>query len=390
MSDRKKLLDLLKSDPFGLLKGQQSRRPQSPQETLLVTAFEEIQTFVEENNREPAADIESINEFRLYSRLKAIRSDPSKVRALKKYDFSGLLTGKEVKEIGVEDIISNDPLGLLGGDAEPEIHSLKNVKPVERIRPEFLARRKSCKDFAQYRDMFDVLQNELESKRRRLIKFKTSDLQPGGFYVLRGVLFHLKSIDGKLGRIEFESGDRHRFDGRTLCIFDNGTQSDLLFRSLDKAMQHDGYSIGPPLPPNAAPSVDSSDVTCGYIYVLKSRNARVREIPDLHKIGHTTGAVTQRIKNAKQEATYLFAEVDVVSVFRCLNVQSLDLERAIHDFFENVKLDVELIDGSGNTYKPREWFRVSLEVIEDAISLIIEGRLHEFTYDDKVHRIVKR
>ena len=390
MSNRDDLFALLQSDPFGLLKGDSPKKAMSSEETTLVSSFEEIQDFIEVHEREPGSNIENINEFRLHSRLKAIRSDPRKVKALKKYDFLGLLKGDGIKEITIEDIISDDPFGLLTSDAETGIHYLRHVKPVERISPEFLSRRKVCKDFGLYKEMFDALHQELELRKRRLIKYKLPDLSVGGFYVLSGILLYLKSIDGKVEKENFKSGERNRFDGKTLCIFDNGTQSDMLFRSLDKAMQYDGYSISDIVDPEVENvKMDESDVTNGYIYVLKSRNNHVRDIPNLHKIGQTTGPVTQRIKNAKQEATYLFDDVDVVSVFRCLNIESSNLERKIHDFFGGVKLDIELTDNTGNVYKPKEWFQVNLNIIEDAINLILENKISEYFYDDKIQQIVK-
>ncbi len=391
MSKRDELLALLQRDSFGLLKGDGPKMALSPKEAILVSSFEEIQDFFEKHGREPQSNLININEFKLYSVLKAIRSDAHKINALKKYDFHGLLTGVGIKEITIEGIISDDAFGLLTSDAETGIYSFEHVKPIERIRPEYLSRRTVCKNFAQYKEMFAVLNNELASKKRRLKKYKSSDLAIGGFYVLSGILLYLQSIDGKVDSINYKSGERDRYDGRTICIFDNGTQSDMLFRSLDKAMQHDGYSISDLIETEDGESqISESDVTNGYIYVLRSRNAHVQNIRNLYKIGHTVSLVAERIRNAKQEATYLFDNVDVVSVFRCLNIESYNLERTIHDIFSSVRLDIELVDNTGNMYKPQEWFKVNLIVIEDAIKLIIANRINEFVYDDKVQQMVKK
>jgi hypothetical protein len=391
MKKKDELLALLQNDPFGLLQADTPKAAISAEESILVSSFEEIHNFVEEHKREPQLNIENINEFRLHSRLKAVRSDPRKIKILKKYDFLGLLKGDGIKETTIEDIISDDPLGLLDEDLESDIFSIKHVKPVERIQPEFLSRRTVCKTFAQYKDMFDALHYELSSKRRRLIKYKPTDLNVGGFYVLSGILLYLQSIDGKIDVNTFKSGARERFDGRTVCIFENGTQSNMLFRSLDKGMLHDGYSISDLVETTTGKlQITESDVTNGYIYILKSRNIQVQHIRDLYKIGHTTGLVTQRIKNSKQEATYLFADVDVVSVFRCLNVESYNLEKTLHDFFGSIKLDVELADNKGNIYRPKEWFKINLNVIEDAVKLIIENKITDYVYDDKIQNIIKR
>lgn len=88
--------------------------------------------------------------------------------------------------------------------------------------------------------------------------------------------------------------------------------------------------------------------------------------------------------------TYLFDDVDVVSVFRCLNIETYTLEQTIHDFFGSVKFDIELVDNTGNMYKPKEWFQVDLNIIEDAINLILKNRISEYFYDDKIQQIIKR
>ena len=391
MSKRDELLALLAEDPLGLLKEERERAGSAAQDSALVTSFEEILAFCEEHGREPESNMANINEFRLHSRLGAIRADPGKVRALKPYDLKGLLKGEGVKEISVEDVISDDPYGLLADDEETDIHTLKHVKPVERISPDHLARKKVCRDFGQFKDMFDVLQRELAAQKRRLKRYTVSDLGVGGFYVLRGVLLYIRSIDGKVDTSHFESGWRERFDGRTVCVFDNGTESDMLFRSLDKAMQIDGYSISEPTETGGGEAVaGEEDVTHGFIYVLKSLNHHVRGLQDVHKIGHTTGLVDHRLRNAKQQATYLFADVEVAVTFRCLNVDSHDLERTIHDFFEDVKLDIELTDHNGQVYKPKEWFKVGLKVIKDAIKLILDNKVNDYYYDDRIRQIVKR
>lgn len=392
MKKRADLINLIQEDPFGLLKSEYIKKEISEEDSALINSFEEIQSYVEEHKCEPQSNLSNMIEFKLFARLKAIRSDPKKVKLLSKYDFGGLLKGERIKEITIEDIISDDSNGLIGEVADSEIFNLKHVKSVERIKPDYLSRRKVCKDFSPYKEMFNILHEELASKKRRLIKYFSSDLNVGNFYALDGILLYLKSIEGDTNKYVFESGERERFDGRTLCIFDNGTESDMLFRSLDKAMQLDGYSISAIIDSdsNTATKIDEADVLNGYIYVLSSRNPSVRNVSNLFKIGHTTGSVAERIKNAKNEATYLFNDVEIVSTHRCLNIQSYNLEQTIHDFFSGVKLDIELFDSNQNSYKPREWFMVNHDVIKDAIDLIVKNELNNYLYDPAVNQIIKK
>jgi hypothetical protein len=391
MKKRNELLDLIRDDPFELLKTESAKKNISEEDSILITSFEEIQSFIEEHGHEPKSNISNIFEFKLFARLKAIRSDAKKIKVLSKYDFGGLLKGDKIKEITIEDIISDDTFGLLDDDINSDIFQLKHVKSVEKIKPDFLSRRKVCKDFSLYKEMFNILHDELASKKRRLIKYVSSDLNIGKFYVLDGIILFLKSIEGNNNMYFFSSGERERFDGRTLCIFDNGTQSDMLFRSLDKAMQLDGYSISELIETNKSESeINETDVLNGYIYVLQSKNPEVQSIKDLFKIGHTTGSVSERIRNAKIQATYLFHDVEIISTYRCLNIQSYNLEQTIHDFFSGVKLDIELLDRNRNSYKPREWFKVNFEVIEDAIKLIISNEIEDHIYDPEINQIIKR
>lgn len=391
MNKRDELLALVQNDTFGLLKTNTKKRELSANESALVSSFEEILHFIDEYGREPQSNISDINEYKLFSRLRAIKSDANKLKLLKKYDLIGLLNGEDIKEITLENIISDDSFGLLQTDVDTDIYNLKHVKPIDRIQPDYLARRTLCKDFSQYKEMFSSLHEELALKKRRLVKYRYSDLEVGKFYVLSGLLLYLKSTDGMIESYSYNSGERARFDGRTLCIFDNGTQSDMLFRSLDKAMQIDGYSISDKcILPDNGNSIIEDDVFNGYIYVLKSKNPNVQHIQDLYKIGHTTGSVAERIKNAKLEATYLFDNVEVVSTFRCFNIHSYNLEQTIHDFFSSVKLDIELWDKNKNVYRPKEWFRTKLQVVEDAIKLIISGGISDHVYDDRIQQIIRK
>lgn len=392
MKKRSELVDLIQNDPFDLLKSDYVKKGISENDSALINSFEEIQSFIEEHNCEPQSNLSNMIEFKLFARLKAIRSDAKKIKILSKYDFGGLLKGNDIKEITIEDIISDDSNKLLGEEEDSEIFKLKHVKSIERIKPDYLSRRKVCKDFSLYKEMFNILHEELATKKRRLIKYTSSDLNAGNFYALDGIIFYLKSIEGDTNKYVFNSGERERFDGRTLCVFDNGTQSDMLFRSLDKAMQLDGYSISASINDTSInlTAEGESDVLNGYIYVLASKNPDVKDFANLYKIGHTTGSVADRIKNAKKEATYLFNDVDIISTHRCLNIQSYNLEQTIHDFFSAVKLDIELFDNRNNIYKPREWFKVSHDVVKDAINLIVSNQINDYLYDPAVNQVIKK
>ena len=51
------------------------------------------------------------------------------------------------------------------------------------------------------------------------------------------------SIKQATDQQKFDSGARDRIDGRTRCIFENGTESEMKFRSLVKILNQNGKSI---------------------------------------------------------------------------------------------------------------------------------------------------
>lgn len=118
-----------------------------------------------------------------------------------------------------------------------------------------------------YEALFQKIHSDLKSGRRKMIEYHPLDLSEGKFYVLRGVLVFLEKSEDELQEFVFESGSRMRFDGRTRCIFDNGTESDMLFRSLDKALQKDGFGISEIIEENnAVPEITEEDSQNGFIY----------------------------------------------------------------------------------------------------------------------------
>jgi len=387
----KDLKRLSEQDPFGLL----TPRPlkaNSVEHASLIASFEEITAFVEREGRPPCESSSDVLEYQLFKRLETIRSSPEKVKTLKPYDFKLVLQGHP--EANLVDVIKDDVHGLLQvNDDGDTITNLKFVKKSERINPVYLSRRTKCPDFSKYVDSFNKVHMDLTLRKRRPVVFSSSSLSEGNFYILSGLLFYLESINADLSTIDYKSGSRDRYDGRTRCVFENGTQSDMLFRSLVKAMEIDGYSISEVegiavLPSELLPE----DKVGGYIYVLKTLHEDLKSMEDLYKIGHTTTTVAERTKNAKDHSTYLFSDVELVATFKVANVPSASVERALHTFFDLARLDVEIktpnqVDA---TFRPKEWFNVKFSVIEEAIILILQGKDSLYMYDGRIRAIIKR
>lgn len=381
---------LSENDPLGLLKSAKPQK-QKAKRSVLLNNFEEIVDFFEEYNREPTDSPTDVKEFQLYHRLKAIRSNAEMAKELKPYDMYGLLNGESISTITLDDFLNDDPLNLLSGDLDNSIFELRNVRKSERIAPEYISRRQFCQDFELYKPMFDALHQDLETGERKLAIYHPEDLKPNQFYVLGGIILFLKSVEGTVSTFNFSSGDRNRYDGRTFCIFDNGTTSDMLYRSLDKALQKDGYCITDKIQPSmVADAVNEEDQSLGYVYVLRSHNAKLKDIPNVYKIGSTTNTVSERIKNAQNEPTYLYAGVDIIETYRCYNMHPRELEDRLHTFFDKLRLNINIPDERGVVISPREWFRVKLEVIGEAVELILNRTINDFVYDPTLEKIVAK
>ena len=389
-----KLSEIFESDLLGLLAVDEPKAtPVSPQDSRLIDSFQEISDFYETNQRCPELG-DDIGEYRLASRLAAIKKDPKKVKTLLPYDYYNLLESEETKSVSVEELISDDPLGLLDGDDEADsIYTLSHVKPSERLRPDYIAHRKVCKDFDLYEEAFQRIHDDLEHGRRRLVEFKEGDLHEGCYYVLRGVVLYLEQNLAVKQKIEYKSGAKVRREGRTRCIFDNVTESSMLYRSLGKALKLDGFCISDLIEQSeSSVSIDSTDVQNGYIYVLRSlsRAPQIRSIRNLYKIGYCSGDVTTRIKSAVHEPTYLMNDVEVVLTVRCYNLDVPYLEASIHSFFSNVNVYFEVRDDEGIVHYPKEWFTVPLNIIEEAIPLIVDKKIDSYRYDKNLQMIIQK
>ena len=289
----------------------------------------------------------------------------------------------------LDDIFNSDAFGLLDTKIEEDIFTLKNVPRVEkRADADYVAKREKFEDFDKYEQLFIDCQADLKASRRQIVPSVESQLEVGTFCVLDGVLLYISDIqDGYRGN----SGKINR---RTTLIFENGTKSNMLLRSLGKRLKDSGNMITKleNEKESSLLNVTNEDTQNGYIYILKSLSNEdvILTKKNLYKIGFSTTAVETRVKNARQDPTYLMADVKTIAAYEVYNVNPHKLEQLIHKFFGNSCLDIDIIDGNGKIYKPREWFVAPLDVIEEAINLIISGKIINYRYDDENERIVER
>ncbi|MDD3181188.1 MAG: GIY-YIG nuclease family protein [Alphaproteobacteria bacterium] len=383
--DKDALLKLIADDDLGLLQVKPKPTGAITADERLITSFEEINQFIKGNGREPTAG-NGVQEHRLYARLKGFRESKEKIEALKPYDVSGLLPDhvKEIKTIS--DIFDDDDLGILNDDAE-SIFTLKNV-PKETTMPDYVAQRKPCNDFAEYEDRFKQCQADLAAGKRQVRPFANEQqIEAGYFFVLKGILLYVAEV----GEREMVDGKRN---ARLRCIFENGTESDMLLRSLSAELYKNGRRVtehGDRLLAGFD-NITDEDQESGYIYVLRSLSQKpeIQSIQNLYKIGFSRVPVEERIKNATEEPTYLMAPVKIVTAYQCYNMNPQKLELLLHTFFGSSCLNIDVFDGAGQRHTPREWFIAPLEVIEQAIHFLLNGEIVNYRYDPERQEIVGR
>lgn len=409
--DKDNILDeIFNNDPLGLLNVNPKKSNTRTADERLLASFQGINDFIENYRKEPEPNPSNISEYQLYSRLKNLREDAQKVEQLKPYDTHNLLPEIEISQVNepnaeynkpkeissLDDILGDDSLDILGGDDAGLFEFKHTPKDYERAQADFVARRKPCKDFDKYEQLLKDVQKDLAEGKRKLIDFKQDNLQEKAFYVHNGMLFYLEEI--KISHKEHykEDGTRVREDGRTRCIFENGTESNMLKRSVEKILYANGRVVTENIDKvnegfiESFSTITEEDEEAGYIYVLKSKSMdeRISSIQDLYKVGYSKTDVEERIKNAEKEPTYLMAPVRIKGAWKCFNMNPQKLEQLLHNFFGNSCLEIDVFDEKGKRHTPREWFIAPFEVIEQAIELVINRKIVNYKYDNENFTII--
>ncbi|HEV2755211.1 MAG TPA: GIY-YIG nuclease family protein [Actinomycetota bacterium] len=377
--DPAKLQLLIEDDEFGLLKIVSKSRPKSSQERLL-SAFEEIQTFVSENGREPRKDSSDISEARLAMRLEAMAGNSAQREALAVYDDLGLLREPPPPE-SLQDVLSDDLADLLIEDGS-ELFDLEHI-PKTRVSPEKVASRKPADDFDDFEPLFRQCHEELRAGVRDLVPFKNpQQMGEGSFFVLNGVLVYIAQVGEK---IQDATGDSN---ARLRCIFENGTESDLLLRSLASQLYRHGKRVTDPVPEKQRMELDAQ-TPHGAVYVLRSlsEDPQVRSIPNLHKIGCTSRTTAQRTEDSISEPTYLMGPVEKVAEYVVPLGIEAKVEHLLHRVFSEVRLDVVFEREGKKLKEAREWFSVPLDVVDQAIELISSEAITHYEYDPSTQQL---
>ena len=287
------------------------------------------------------------------------------------------------------DDILNDPLFDLN-ETEQKLFDLSEPlkKGIEKKRKvDEVAQRKVCENFADYAHLFMQVHKELHEGKRTLVGYKEDNIQEKSFFIADGQMGYIDMLD--VGNRQIKN--RVRKDGRSRVIYEDGTESNILFRTIGKNITRNGYVItelndGKELDTLKEKDITEDDIAHGWIYILRSKSddERIASVKDLYKIGFTTTPVEKRISNARNESTYLMADVEVISTFRVYNVDTHKLESLLLHFFEPARFHISV--GGAEAV---EWFVVPLPIIREAIAKFIDGSIIIYSYNRELQALEK-
>lgn len=369
-------------------------RPAS--EERVVSGFEEIQRFVETHGHAPRHGEDRDIFERLYAvRLDRLRALPDCRALLEPLDHQGLLAAAPTIAASAEDAVDTDDLAAeLAGLADAgDMAILRHVRTsADKRAAEEIADRKPCADFEAFKPLFERVNTEVKTGLRQSqpIEAGRRAIEAGDFFVLDGMTVYVAELGEPLKTTARE------VDRRMRLIFSNGTESNLLLRSLQRAFYNDPAARRLVSPTTGQLSfggeLEADDVESGTIYVLRSLSdhpyvAQHRDI--IHKIGVTGGRVEARIANAEDEATYLLAKVEVVATYKLAGINRTRMENLFHRLFAPARLDITINDRFGHPVRPEEWFLVPLFVIDEVVSRIKDGSITGYIYDPHAAKLVK-
>ncbi|CQR45110.1 putative helicase A859L [Thiomonas sp. CB3] len=369
-------------------------RPAS--EERIIAGFEEIQRFTDKHGRAPQHGEDRDIFERLYAvRLDRLRALPDCRALLEPLDHQGLLAGAPTVAASADEAIDIDDLAaeLAEAASADDITVLRHVRTsADKRAAEEIADRKPCEDFEAFKPLFERVATEIKTGLRQSqpIEAGRRAIEAGDFFVLDGLTLFVAEVGEPLKTTARE------VDRRLRVIFSNGTESNLLLRSLQRAFYDDPGARRLASPESGqlafGGDFEADDVESGTIYVLRSLSdhpyvAQHRDL--IHKIGVTGGKVETRIANAENEATYLLAKVEVIATYKLAGINRTRMENLFHRLFAPARLDITINDRFGHPVQPEEWFLVPLFVIDEAVARIKDGSITNYVYDPSAAKLVE-
>ncbi|WLF83993.1 GIY-YIG nuclease family protein [Moraxella sp. ZY210820] len=305
----------------------------------------------------------------------------------------------------LDDIFNNDDFGLLENvgniDILGENTATLNVKKRILDVAKDIGERFVCEDFEHFKPVFFKLEQIIAQNQYHIEKENpTQYIKKNAVFVLMGMLCFIADIE-----IDEKRKNKH-FKERIRLIFANGTESNMLARSLATALSKHkvtsyhlaitnkdwqdlyGFNISPEQDMYYAEQIERT----GEIYIakLKTPKAEFINYPYLHKIGFTRQTGIERIANCMNDEAFLYSEVEIIAEYQTNNANTQKIEYILHSFFAKQKLNLKLLGKDGHYYTPTEWFNVPLSEIDKAIELINIGEIGAYYYNDVVGRVERK
>ena len=373
-------LDEVLADTDELLDVKLPTNTASTEEQRVLDSFSEINRFISRFKRRPGeSDKPSVSEQGMRIKLAGLLNNSDLHEMLYPYDEHGLLPQMGVAEPKTLDEILELDDDLLD-TSQDDIFNLVHTRPAA-AKTDRVSERRICEDFDQYKPLFEQCVREINEGDRKTMKFrKEQEIDAGEFFILNGIMVYVAEV----GETHIRNGKKN---ARLKLIFDNGTEGNNLLRSLATELYKDpkGRRISTPYAgPLFDDLVDEGDTQSGMIYVVKSlsEDPEIAKLDGLlHKIGFTSGKMEVRIQNAKDDPTFLMAPVHPVATFTLYNIDKVKLENLLHNFFSDARLKIEITDRFGKKVKPREWFLLPIEVIEEAIVRLQDGSIVDYQFE---------
>jgi len=393
--------DIFNHDDLGLLADVKPVTAKADENAMVLQTFKEVESFFRRHGRLPNND-GNLDEKILDRKWQALLNNKQHCETLRQYDTLNLLRPSEKTEcckaenvVTLEDIFNNDDLNLLdvgNTDIFRMEHIPQRAANGSPYEDENNAVRKPCTDFWRFEAWFKQIHHMLKHGEAHFERLKTETfLQPGDVFLLHGALCYVADF------AETEDRKSTRGNRRLRVIYENGTESNILTRSLARAVYKDGNGkkimlSSAELLPDILTANSPQDLVTGQLYVVRLLQPKPEfaTYRNLYKIGFTTGTVEARIADAENDTAFLESKVVPVLSFECRNINPHTFERLLHAFFAAQRVNIRLIGKNGKIYIPHEWFDVELDVIEKAAEYIINGTINQYRMNNTTGKIVPK
>lgn len=281
----------------------------------------------------------------------------------------------------LETILNDDSL-FEDFEVDDRIFSTERYSRTIKAASTLATRKRVQTGFELYRQLFQSVQADIANGRRQIRPIsqveisQKSPIKQGNFYIDNGLLLYVHKIYHPETLEEVQESANRKWKVHT--IYENGTENHIWLLSLVSSLydkKRSGRLVTERIDAISVLGEEASDyLTTGYIYVVRyaGEDRRFCEIDNLYKIGVATD-IRKRLSNSHNEATYLFAPVQLVASFEVQNMSAAKLEKYVHDSFQNRRVQLETLSPTGKRISVNEWFIVPLEEIEETINRVVVG-----------------